>query len=146
MRKYLICLLLMISVCSFAGCAREKGYAEVKDAAVKYLQQYQTELEETALAIIDGAAIPDELLDGVSYISYDAQNGYVFFGLDAQGAIGGQYWSLIYAPDGTYMGQSQTYLYFEEDGNNVQIAENVQDLWFFLWEDYDGQEDLLDIK
>ena len=85
-------------------------------------------------------------MEGVTHIRYDAGDGCVIFDLDAQGMLGGQYWSVIYTPDGIYKEQSQKYSWYEENGNNVVIAEKVKDHWFFLWEDYDGREDLLEEK
>ena len=72
------------------------------------------------------------------YYAYRLDDSFVTFEIDVQGMLGGQYWSLIYTKDGTYCGESEKYLYEESDGNNVIIAEKLDNHWWFYWIDYDG--------
>ena len=147
MKKVLICLALLIFLCGFSGCAEEKGYEEIKAEAVSLLEQNQMEMERIAADTIENSVDPEsEAVEGVAYIKYDKENGYVVFAIDAQGMLGGQYWSLVYTPNGTYNDQPLKYTWDEESGNNRIIAEKIADNWFFLWEDYDGREDLLNIQ
>lgn len=143
MKKIWSILLLMNLLVCMAGCEKSRNYEEIKADTVSFLEANQTSMEAAALKTIEEAVPAENLFEGISYIRYDASNGYVVFAMDAQGMLGGQYWSLVYAPNGTYMGEAQTYLWHEAEGNNLQIAEKIHDNWFFLWEDYDGREDLL---
>lgn len=146
MKKFRSIFLLITLLVCFAGCEKSRSYEEIKADTVSFLKANQTALEAAAQKTIQEATPTENPFEEISNIRYDTANGYVVFDMDAQGMLGGQYWSLIYTPTGTYMEEPQTYFYSQEDGNNLQFAEKIHDNWFFLWEDYDGREDLLNIQ
>ena len=73
------------------------------------------------------------------YICYPEEN-FVKFELDGQSMLGGQYWDLVYTNDGTFYGETESYLYEETNGNNIVRAEKINEHWWYLWTDYDGTE------
>ena len=74
------------------------------------------------------------------YYSCHSEDGSVSFDIDAQGFLGGQYWNLVYTKDGTFYGETESYLYEETNGNNIVRAEKINEHWWYLWTDYDGTE------
>lgn len=74
-----------------------------------------------------------------SYSCYP-KDGIVTFSIDAQGMLGGQYWELVYTQDGTFYGETESYLYEETFGNNIMRAEKLNAHGWYLWTDYDGTD------
>lgn len=143
MKKFWVMTLVLVIAIFFAGCSKDKNYESAKADVVSFLQSNQEELEEIALQVIENEGAVESPFEEDIYIDYDAQNDLVIFEIDAQGMLGGQYWSLVYAADGTYCGEDSLYIYKEAEGNNHIIAEQIQGCWFFSWMDYDGRKDLL---
>ena len=51
-----------------------------------------------------------------------------------------------YTEKGNYRGEIEKYIYYEKNGNNIAFAEKISENWYFYWIDYDGREDLSNIK
>ena len=79
-------------------------------------------------------------------IKYDEIEDAVNFEIGSQGMLGGQYWRLVYTEKGNYRGEIEKYTYYEKNGNNIAFAEKISENWYFYWIDYDGREDLSNIK
>ena len=72
---------------------------------------------------------------------YTSKNSpYVSFDIGAQGFLGGQYRSLVYCPSGTFQGHSETFLWYEPDGNNIIRAEKLDGPRWYYRIDYDGRD------
>lgn len=114
-----------------------KTYSSAKIECEKVLDKYQIQMEQIAVDSLQTNNSSD--FKDYFYSCYQDE-GFVIFDIDAQGMLGGQYWDLVYTKDGTFYGESETYLYKETNGNNVVRAEKINEHWWYLWTDYDGTD------
>jgi len=116
-----------------------KTYSSAKKECENVLDQYQVQMEELAAdSLKSGKNVTGDFKE-YSFSCY-IEDGLVRFDIDAQGMLGGQYWELVYAVDGTFYGETESYLYEETNGNNIVKAERINEHWWYLWTDYDGTE------
>lgn len=148
-----ILLLLTIAVALLnGGCGSSvKTYSDAKKSGEKFLSKHQTEMTALAVEYLNTpqTGVNPNVCEyrGHSYYLFIGPHGktddgecqYVAFDVDSQGFVGGQYWSLIFCPDGTFCGQSETYR-GESSGNNIEKAEKISGNWWFYWLDTDGTE------
>lgn len=114
-----------------------KTYSSAKIECEKVLDKYQIQMEQIA---VDSLQTNNSCDFKDYFYSCYQDEGFVIFDIDAQGMLGGQYWDLVYTKDGTFYGESETYLYKETNGNNVVRAEKINEHWWYLWTDYDGTD------
>lgn len=124
----------------------EHTYQSAKDYSESFLKHNQEELEIIAQDILKNKQSSISEFKKAHEIKYDKYEDAVYFEIGSQGMLGGQYWRLVYTEKGTYRGESEKYTYYEEDGNNIAFAEKISENWYFYWIDYDGREDLSNIK
>ncbi len=116
-----------------------KTYSSAKKECEKILEKHQTEMEKIAADSLDAEKnVSGHFRD--FYYSCHQNEGYVSFDIDAQGFLGGQYWELVYTQDGTFYGETETYLYKQFGGNDIKKAERLDEHWWYLWTDYDGTD------
>lgn len=150
----IFCLALAIVLgFAFSRCCaqfEECNYQSAKDDAENFLKRNREELENIAKDIFRDKQVSVTEYKRVHDIDYDAHEDAVNFAFDSQGALGGQYWRLVYTEKGEYLGEAQRYIYYEKDhsegGNNIIFAEKIIENWYFYWIDYDGREDLSNMK
>lgn len=118
------------------------NYESAKKKTENFLCSNIEELEKIAIQSMESKSSTEKEYKKADSIYYDSVENTVVFETDSQGMLGGQFWSLIYTENGTFRGESKQYIYKEENGNNIIIAEHLQGNWFFYWIDYDGREDL----
>lgn len=114
-------------------------FASAKWSASRTLERHRGEMEAIALPLADLDHHETGLYNDYFYINDPVQDT-VQFDIGSQGMLGGQYWSLVYSKEGTLHGQEETYLWQEENGNNVIRAERLDEHWWFMWIDYDGTD------
>ncbi len=116
-----------------------KTYHSAKEQCEKVLDQYQGEMEKIAVDSLESANNASGKFKEYSYICHKG-DGLVVFSIDAQGMLGGQYWDLVYTEDGTFGGQTESYLEQDTMGNDIIRGEKLDEHWWYLWTDYDGTE------
>ena len=121
---------------TFVNTVTPKTYSAAKKECEKALAEHRTEMEQIAADALEGNGASGKFYDNYYYV--DPENGYVVYEIDAQGMLGGQYWELVYTTDGTFGGETESYLYEETGGNNIRKAEKLDAHWWYLWTDYDG--------
>ncbi len=124
---------------------REHTYQTAKSYSESFLDRNLTELEEIAQESLANKQATVSEYKKASFISYDELEAAVNFEIGSQGMLGGQYWQLVYTEKGTYMGETDQYTFYEENGNNIIFAEKIRENWYFYWIDYDGRVDLSNI-
>ena len=124
----------------------EHTYQSAKDFSESFLKHNQEELEDIAQDILKAKKTSISEYKKAYEIKYDEHEEAVNFEIGSQGLLGGQYWRLVYTEKGNYRGETDKYTYYEEDGNNIAFAEKLNENWYFYWIDYDGREDLSNIK
>lgn len=124
----------------------EHTYQSAKDFSESFLNHNQEELEDIAQNILKAKKTSINEYKKAYEIKYDEHEEAVNFEIGSQGLLGGQYWRLVYTEKGNYRGETDKYTYCEEDGNNIAFAEKINENWYFYWMDYDGREDLSNIK
>ena len=133
----------IVGLCFAADAVTPESYSSAKKESVHFLENNRDGLEKTAAELLNKGedAIGEYNKHDYSYLS---DQGFVRFDIDAQGMLGGQYWSLVYTSDGTFFGEAEKYLYeeasAESGGNNIVIAEKIDGRWWFYWIDYDGTD------
>ena len=147
MKKTLSLVLSVILIALLlCGCGiNRKDYSSAAKSCRRFLSKNAEEMTSIAEDLLNGDTNVGEssghYKDHYYSLEEDADGEkYVKFDIDAQGMLGGQYWSLIYCPDGTLYGQSETYYSEETDGNNISRAEKIDGSWWYYWIDYDGTE------
>ena len=116
-----------------------KTFSSAKNECERVLDKYQTEMEQIAV----DSLLSNENVSGYFknyYYGCHSEEGFVSFDIDAQGFLGGQYWELVYTKDGTFYGETESYLYEETNGNNIVRVDKINEHWWYLWTDYDGIE------
>ena len=124
----------------------EHTYQSAKDYSESFLKHNQEELEIIAQDILKNKQSSISEFKKAHEIKYDEYEEAVNFEIGSQGMLGGQYWRLVYTEKGNYRGKPEKYTYYEEGGNNIVFAEKISENWYFYWIDYDGREDLSNIK
>ena len=135
----LVFAVVLIGVYFLYSSIQPKTFCSAQKQCEKVLNKYQAELEQIALDSLQS----DEKVSGhfkKYYYSSNLEQSNVSFSIDAQGFLGGQYWYLVYTKDGVFCGETESYLYKEPDGNNIERAEKIDDHWWFCWIDYDGTQ------
>ena len=114
-----------------------KTFSSAKNECVKVLDKYQNQMEEIAVDTLkSGKNVSGDFKD--YFYSCYFEERFVKFEIDSQGFLGGQYWELVYTEDGTFYGETESYLHEETNGNNIVRAEKINEHWWYLWTDYDG--------
>lgn len=135
----LVFAVITIGIYFFINAIMPKTFRSAKNECVKVLDNHQIEMEQIAVDSLQS----NENVSGhfkEYYYSCHIEDSFVTFDIDAQGFLGGQYWELVYTEDGTFYGETQSYLYVETNGNNIVRAEKINERWWYLWTDYDGTE------
>lgn len=133
----LVCIFLAAFALNLGGCAGgAKTYSTAREACEEFLRDNRERIE--LLAKDAAAARSTEIKTVLDHSYYCGSDGYVHFEIGAQGMLGGQYWSLVYTPNGSFCGETETYTFREADGNNIVKAEKLADNWWYRWEDFDG--------
>lgn len=145
MKRFIAIVTFLFLLLPFSGYSNETDYASAKANVEKFLDANSVELEEIATQTLEDQAVSTSEFKDISYITFDESNNMVIFEIGSQGMLGGQYWSLVYCKDGTFHGEFELYTYNQPGGNNLVLAEKLQENWFFCWEDYDGREDLISV-
>ena len=130
-----------VSLLFLGSCAPLNSitYSSAKEECEIFLEENRNELEKLALAALSS----DEDVSGYyneRYYSSCLEDGFVAFDVDAQGMLGGQYWGLVYTQDGTYCGDTESYLQKQEQENNIMRGERLDGHWWYRWRDYDGTD------
>ena len=139
MKKFRIGILLLLLTAVTVGflflreSRKPKTFSSAEAICVKVLEKHRQEME--ALASEKGSGTFRDF----SYHS-DPQGKCVSFSIGGQGMLGGQYWDLVYTADGTYNGETESYLFEEPEGNNICRAKRITGNWWYCWMDYDGTE------
>lgn len=140
---FVICLsvvaVLTIALGIFINSIKLKTYSTAKIECEKVLSKYQTEMEEISNGLLKSRNNERGNFNEWFYICYPEEN-FVKFEFDGQSMLGGQYWDLVYTNDGTFYGETESYLYEETNGNNIVRAEKINEHCWYLWTDYDGTE------
>lgn len=138
----------ILSVC-FSLMDNNLSYDDAKSNCEKFLNSNKRKLNMIVKEVIKSKSkeVNEEYkIDGVRYISYDIEKGYITFDMDGQGFLGGQTWGLIYSTSNRYANEKELYIYDQNQkttsGNNVFIREKIKDHWFFYYDDYDGKVDV----
>lgn len=136
----IVFLVLAIALSLVVLAIMPKTYSSAQKSTKRFLDRNSDELTEIANdAISGGREVSGYYKD--RYYSYTPTQNYVEFNIDAQGFLGGQYWSLVYTPDGMFHGETQELLKKETNGgNNILRATRIDEHWWFTWIDYDGTE------
>ncbi len=137
-----VTIILTVLICIFLlfNALAPETYSSAKDECESFLENNREDLEEIAVDLL----IKQMDISGhykERYYSYNLREDYVEFNIDAQGMLGGQYWSLIYTRNGVLFGETEEYLYEQTDGNNIIRGEKLDEHWWYLWKDYDGTEE-----
>lgn len=114
-----------------------KTYSSAKKECEKILNKYQVQMEEIAVNSLKSSRNVSGNFKEYFYSSYK-KDGYVKFDISEQGMLGGQYWDLVYTADGTFNGETKSFLYKQTSGNDIIRAEKINEHWWYLWTDYDG--------
>lgn len=145
-KKLMICIscalaavIVTAGVCLFVHSKKPKTYSTAKTECEKVLVKHGTELESLSAEVLETGNPASGYYDSYFY-SCHQEDSFVTFEIDGQGMLGGQYWSLVYTKDGTFYGETESYLYEQPDGNNIVKAERLDAHWWYLWTDYDGTE------
>lgn len=143
--------IIVLSAC-FSLMDNSLSYNDAKSNCKKFFNSNKSGLNMIVKKVINSKSekVNEEYkIDGIRYISYDIEKGYITFDMDGQGFLGGQYWGLIYSISNRYENEEELYIYDQNQkttsGNNVFIREKIQDHWFFYYDDYDGKVDVKDI-
>ncbi len=135
-----IILALSIGIFLLINAIAPETYSSARDECESFLEDNRGDIEQIASDLLN------KQMDIYGhykerYYSYVPREDYVIFDIDAQGMLGGQYWSLIYTRNGVLYGETEEYLYQETDGNNIVRGERLDEHWWYLWRDYDGTEE-----
>ena len=130
----------------FDSAFGEHTYQSAKDLSESFLKHNQEELENIAQEALKTKQPSMNEYKKAYEIKYDENEEAVNFEIGSQGMLGGQYWRIVYTEKGNYRGEVEKYTYYEENGNNIAFAEKISENWYFYWIDYDGREDLSNIK
>lgn len=130
---------LTITLGLFINSILPKTFSSAKKECEKVLDKYQIELEQIAVDSLQSSKNVSGHFEEYYYCCY-VEEGLASFDIDAQGFLGGQYWELVYTEDGTFYGETKSYLHKETNGNNIVRAERINEHWWYLWTDYDGTE------
>lgn len=143
--------IMNLSVC-FSLMDNNPSYTDAKSNSEKFFNSNKSELNRIVKKVINSKSekVNEEYkIDGVRYISYDIEKGYITFDMDCQGVLGGQYWGLIYSISNRYENEEELYIYDQNQkttsGDNIFIREKIKDHWFFYYDDYNGKVDVKDI-
>ena len=132
-------------------------YHLAKKETILFLNENELELEKVC---IDALLKKDSKTDifkekrysyetKIYYIGEEKAKEYIKIDINAQGMLGGQYWSLIYS-EGDYLDGKKIIIddEFQKTGNgdNVFIKEHLRDNWYFEYEDWDGHVDIENIE
>ncbi len=139
----IICIVIIsvltITLGLFVNSILPKTFSSAKNECVKILDKHQTEMEQIAVDSLESSKNVSGHFEEY-YYSSNIEESFVSFDIDAQGFLGGQYLELVYTKDGTFYGETESYLYEETNGNNIVRAEKINEHWWYLWTDYDGTE------
>lgn len=112
----------------------------------KFLNENIDDLNKLALEYIETHDLESKRYKKVKSIYYsDYEVEKVSFKIDSKGsALGGQYYGLIYVPNGEYLGEDK--LYIKNDKGRIFIRKRLEKNWFFYYDDYNGRVDLNKVK
>lgn len=138
-----ICIITMIVL--LCGCGNfHQSYSDARESCSKFLTENKEEMTAISQSFLNENQNLEQSYIGdykdchYSLESFGNFGKHVVFDIDAQGFLGGQYWSLVYCPDGTFCGENLLYYYQETGGNNIVKAEKLDGDWWYYWIDYDG--------
>ncbi len=135
--------LIIILVLLCCGCGLiSKSYSSARKTCIQFLESNKEKMNTIAQNVLSDESLSSGYYEDHYYSIKEDDKGekYVTFDIDSQGMLGGQYWNLIYCPNGTYRGESETYYWKEDNGNNIVKAEKIDNNWWYYWIDYDGTE------
>lgn len=114
--------------------------------SMKFLNENIDDLNKLALEYIETHDLESKRYKKVKSIYYsDYEVEKVSFKIDSKGsALGGQYYGLIYVPNGEYLGEDK--LYIKNDKERIFIRKKLKKNWFFYYDDYNGRVDLNKVK
>ena len=134
-----VVIAIIVGLYAFINSIIPRTYSSARQECKKVLNKYQTEMEQIAVDSLESSKNVSGHFKEY-YYSCHIEEGFVSFDIDAQGFLGGQYWELVYTKDGTFYGETESYLHKETNGNNIIRAEKINGHWWYLWTDYDGTE------
>ena len=145
-------LLLKLSLINFWNKENNKfNYNKAKQIAVKYLNKNEEQLKTIAEELYESKGSKENPIKKIKFARYfrdfdfKGNGDYIKFNIDSQGALGGQYYGLLYTKDNyknliIYDGSKV------QDGNNIFIKQKIKDNWYFYYDDYDGKVNIKKIK
>lgn len=142
----IVCVIVGFVFLPFDTAFGEHTYQSAKDYSEYFLKHNQEELKNIAQETLKNKRPSMNEYKKAYEIKYDEIEDAVNFEIGSQGMLGGQYWRLVYTEKGNYRGEIEKYTYYEKNGNNIAFAEKISENWYFYWIDYDGREDLSNIK
>lgn len=127
-------LIVLIGV--FVVNSLPRSYSGALKTCGRVLSRNEEEMTLLARNVLDSELTASNYSSGkykdYSYTMPDDRK-YVRFDIGAQGMLGGQYWSLVYCPDGEFCEESEAYFYREiGGGNNITKAERIDGHWWFF--------------
>ena len=127
-------------------------------SATEYLNKNEEELLKIANELYDNKSSKKYPYKGIIYSAYESnpeisnwnEKNYIKFDLDAQGALGGQYYGLIYSTESNFFDNQKLIIYDElketNKGNNIFIRKKIKENWYFYYNDWDGKVNTSKIK
>ena len=143
MRKAISVLLLVLTAVGLScGCGTgAKSYTDARKTCDAFLVANKEEMTAIANDLLTNRQNEKSgRYKGFDYalIGSDDRGRYIKFEIGAQGLLGGQYWSLVFCPDGALFDEDMLYSWKQPDGNNIIKAEKIDGNWWYYWEDFDG--------
>lgn len=138
MKRIITLVLTVLIAFSLFGCSGSNtSYSAAKNEGVQTLNEYKTQFERTAKSALESDDTSSGKIDSFSW--YVTSDGVVFE-IDSQGTLGGQYWHVVYTPDGAFRNEVQFYYNNGSDISHTEKAELIDGNWWFYWIDYDKTE------
>lgn len=136
MKRIITLALTVLIAFSLVGCSGSNtSYSAAKNEGVQTLNEYKTQFDRTAKSAMEEIDATGGKIDKFSW--YLTSDGVVFE-IGAQGMLGGQYWHVVYTPDGAFRNEVQ--FYYNNGLSHTERAELIDGNWWFYWIDYDKTE------
>ena len=147
----LMCIIIMGIIWGFND---KFDYNSAKQITVEYLNKNEKNLNKVVNELYENKNSKNNPLKNIGFASYDylsdfnfkEKTEYIIFNFDGQGALGGQYYGLIYS-----FSEDQDLIIYDEykeknNGNNIFVRQKIKDNWYFYYDDFDGKLDTSKIK
>lgn len=122
------------------------NFNTAKTEIINYLEDNINSLESRCNVVLEYKPEKCVIYDELAYCYHNVDGKEdIEIDINSQGFLGGQYWGITYSKDDLLDGDDIS-IEKSESGNNIFIRQKIKENWYFHYYDYDGQENMDDIK